>query len=333
MERSRIRIFLISVILLVSVSAPVNHARGITNLKQGEPIKPPDAIQGGIWRDDFWIGQFQEAENIDVQVGYLVLKFKEQLHWTQTWTAHFAEGDFFHTEAISDSVRLAWDDLQQDYYPTGIYTSTVFSAGRSVDWAYSEWRYLGIPDSIAIQFRTGDTHSPDQTWTGWMVPIKGNFDYCAFTLPLENTDCFTTMRGINSSPYIQYRALFSRANLSSTVALYDIDFLYGIHILSGDALSILIPPEDLREWENVIITSTIPTNTSLIIDILAPDGSLLIPDVKNGTSLAGIDSHDYPAIQLRASLATSDESISPDIDLWGIRWLVWNRQYLPVMLR
>jgi len=296
--------------------------------------KPPDAIQGGKWTDDFWIGYLQNSEYIDVQVSHLFLKFREQLHWTQTWTAHFANGEFWHTDAISDSVRLSWNDTEQGFYTTGIYTSTVFNAGKAVDWASSAWRYSGNPDGLVVEFRTGDVPIPDGTWTDWKVPDKKMMeDYCAYTFNSDETECYTNMTGIDSSQFIQYRGRFNSDDPTKTIALYDIDLLFGIHCPHGEALSILISPVDLREWASVVITSSTPANTSLVIDLLAQDGTVLFHDVGNGTSLSGIDPQEHPALQLRASLATTDESVSPDIDLWGISWLVSNRIYLPVLLR
>jgi hypothetical protein len=316
------------------IALPITQAKGQSNPKQDKMNKPPEVIRGGEWTDDFWIGQLEEAENIDVEVGHMFLKYKEQLHWTQTWTSHFANGEFWQTEAISDSVRLAWDDLEQSFFTTGTYTSTVFDAGKSVDWSTSVWRYSGIPDGLIVEFRTGNTPIPDDTWTNWQLPKTVFMEYyCAYIFNSDETQCFTNMSGIDSSPYIQYRASFSSDDSTKTVSLYEIDFLYGTHYLTGNALSILIPPVDLREWKSVIITSTIPANTTLLVDILDPYGTVLIPNVTNGANLEGINPHDYPAIQLRASFTTTDESITPDVDLWGFRWSIWKRQYLPVMIR
>jgi len=327
------RLFLIAFtlgVLLITTSQAKSHL----SVEQDMINKPPDTIQGGEWKDDFWIGYLQNSEYIDVQVSHLFLKYKEQLHWTQTWTAHFAGGEFWHTEAISDSVRLAWNDAEQGFYTTGIYTSTVFDAGKAVDWASTAWRYSGNPDGLVVEFRTGNTLIPDGTWTGWKVPDKKLMeDYCAYTFNSDETECYTNMTGIDSSRFIQYRGSFTSNDPTKTIALYEIDFLYGIHCPGGEALSILISPVDLREWASVIITSTTPAVTSLVIDVLAPDGTVLIHDIGNGTSLSGIDPHEHPALQIRASLTTTDESVSPDIDLWGVRWLVLNRIYLPVLHR
>ncbi len=141
------------------------------------------------------------------------------------------------------------------------------------------------------------------------------------------------MSGIESSAYIQYRAAFNSDDPTKTVALYDIDFLYGTHTFTGTALSMIIPPVDLREWESVIVTSTIPTSTTLIIDVTTPDGTILAHDVQNGDNLTWIDPVENPALQLRASFSTSDKSLTPDVDVWGIKWLVLHKQYLPAIVQ
>jgi hypothetical protein len=320
--------------ILGFILTPTYLAIGHTGSLEYISDKPPEVIRGGEWSDDFWQGELQEYENVEIQMSHLMLKYTEQAHWIQTWTAHFASGEFFHTEAISDTVRLSWDETHQDYFTSGIYTSTVFYAGKPVDWAYSEWNYSGVPEGVVVEFRTGNTPIPDGTWTVWMMPVKGNFEFmCAYTYPSDITECFNNMGGINSSPYIQYRASFESDHPSETIALYDIDLLYGIHSLSGSALSILIAPVDLREWKSVMMTATIPANSTLTIDLLDSTGSVLIPGVTDGTNLEGIDPTIYPAVQFRASLATTDASISPDVDLWGLKWSIWNRLYLPVLLR
>ncbi|MEN6410051.1 MAG: hypothetical protein ABFD44_10125, partial [Anaerolineaceae bacterium] len=167
----------------------------------------------------------------------------------------------------------------------------------------------------------------------WQAPVRGFMEtICAYTINSDETQCFTNMKVIDSSRYLQYHASFQSSDSAKTIALYDIDLVYGIHVLTGSALSIPIPPADLLGWKNIAIVSTLPENTTLVIDVVAPDGRVLISDVQNETSLEAIDPNDYPALQLRATLSTSDESITPDIDRWGLTWSVWNRSYLPIIL-
>lgn len=332
MRNARMPQLLTMALLIVSFFSPITQANGYVSRAAGSIDKPPEVIQGGEWVDDFWLGQLQQADTIDVQVSHLFLKYSEQLHWIQTWTAHFATGTFWQTEAINDSVRLAWNEIDHDYFTTGTYISAVFDAGKAVDWTTSIWKYSGIPDGVVLEFRTGNTPLPDATWTDWRPPeIVFMEYYCAYTFNNDETECFSNLNGIASSRYIQYRATFSSSDPSKTIAFYEINFLYGIHYPAGSATSILIAPVDLLDWESVRIVSTVPANTNLVIDILAPDGSVLLSNVGNGDSLEGIDPHKYPGVQLCVSLSTTDESISPDIDLWGLRWSVLNHIYLPAV--
>lgn len=324
---------LLTMALIVGLCfSPITQVNGYTSRTAESIEKPPEVFQGGEWVDDFWQGQLQQADTIDVQVSHLFLKYSEQLHWIQTWTAHFANGTFWQTEATNDSVRLAWNEIDHNYFTTGTYTSVVFDAGKAVDWVTSVWRFSGIPDGVALELRTGNTPVPDATWTDWQHPeIVFMEYYCAYTYNSDETECFSNMNGIASSRYIQYRATFSSNDPSKTVAFYEIDFLYGTHYPAGSATSILIPPVDLLDWESVRVVSNVPANTTLVIDVLAPDGTVLLSDVGNADSLEGIDPHDYPGLQLHISLSTTVESISPDIDLWGLRWSVLNYIYLPAI--
>lgn len=315
----------------VSFGITINLARASSQM--GDDDKPPEDIRGGIWSDHFYNPQLVGGVNFDVQMGHLFLKFDEQLQWTQTWTAHFSNGTFFQTEAMSDAVRLAPDGMGQ-YFMTGTYTSTVFDAGKPVDWSSTGWNFSGNPEGVEAKFRTGNTPVPDETWTAWEMPLKYFNEYiCWYTYNTDDTGCLTNMSGIASSAYIQYQLSFASDDPTNTVALYDIDFLYGTHPFTGTAFSIIIPPVDLREWENVIITSTIPTSTTLLIDIMTPDGTILAHDVQNGDDLAWIVPLENPALQLRASFSTNDPSVTPDVDVWGITWLVMNRHFLPAVFR
>jgi len=299
--------------------------------QQADGDKPPEFV-GGEWSDHFltpqWI--FKTVDTV-ANRGRLLLKLDEPLHWTQTWTSHFAGGEFFQTEAISDSVRLAPNGTGQ-YFTTGVYTSTVHDAGKPVDWSASEWTFSGTPDSSQVEYRTGNTPMPDNAWTSWASPGKALLEYlCVYITDTDRGECTTNMSGIDSSRYIQYRAAFDSPDPSSTVALYDIDLLYGTHPVTGTASSVWVSPADLLQWERVIISSTVPVSTALAIDILAADGTVLLQNAGDGDSLAGIDPHTHPAITLRATFTTMDTSLTPDVDMWGVRWSVVTKLYLPVM--
>ena len=297
--------------------------------------KTPPPAQGGEWIDELDnSGKLSSANSTEVYGSHLLLKLAEYLNWKQTYTAHFALGDFFHTEAISDSVRLALADGSNQYFTTGTYTSTVFDAGRPVDWSSADWSHSGTFYAVTLQYRTGDTPAPNSTWTTWVTPTIriGQFS-CSNSVSLNLTNCNSNMSGIESSRYIQYRATFTSSDPNSSIAFYDINLVFGIHPLTGTATSQLISPVDLLSWRESFYTSTIPVSTSLTIDVLSSDGNVLLSNVSSGNSLASINPSIYPSIKLRASLATDDPSRSPEIDAWGVRWLIGSRLYLPIILR
>jgi len=334
MQGSTRLLLVLSAIVTCLFVLPVVSANSQPDSHPADAGKPPAVFEGGEWSDEFWTPAWLfKTVDVDVSSGHLLLKLAEPLHWTQTWTAHFVDGEFFHTEAISDSVRLAPDGMGQ-FYTTGAYTSTVFYAGRPVDWSSADWTFLGIPGALTVEYRTGATPNPDDSWTAWASPriVVGEFT-CIYIIGGDHTQCWTNMSGIDSSEYIQYRGSFSSDDPAKTVALNDIDLVYGIHPSTGTALSVPVSPVDLREWATVIISSTIPAGTTLAIDILAPDGTVLIENAGDGDSLAGIDPDEYAAIQLHAAFATLDPSLTPDLDLWGVRWTVLRRVYLPVVFR
>jgi hypothetical protein len=266
-----------------------------------------------------------------------VLNVRESLYWEQTWDVHFEPGEFYQTEAVSDSVRLASDAGQ--YYLTGVYTSSVFDAGRPVDWLRANWNgSAATAFSITVEFRTGNTITPDNTWSAWDASLQvwGRYS-CIYALDMVNGGyvlyCYTSMIGIESSQFIQYRVPFSHSDPSHTVNFNDITITYGIHAPLGTVITGLISPIDLGSWKQVFYTCTIPVSTALAIDVLAPNGTVLLPDVLSGDSLTSIDPIEYPSIKLRATLATDELSRTPELDAWGLRWVVKYRYYLPVMTK
>lgn len=299
------------------------------------PTKTPPPIYGGEWKDE-WFSSEQISSTTNVEVlRFMILKVTERLNWMQTWTAHFAPGEFFQTEAISDSVRLARVNSSSQYFTTGIYTSTVLDTGRAVDWLSARWVTSGMPYSYTVEFRTGNTTPPDHTWTNWDTSQKISGAYsCSFSIPLDRNECSTFLVGIESSRYFQYRVTFTNSDPSRTLAFNEINITYGIHAPMGTAISRAIPPTDLQSWKEVFYSSTVPISTALTIDVLATDGTVLLSNVTSGESLAGINPSAYPSLQLRATLATDDLSRTPELDMWGVRWFTNTRLYFfPMILR
>jgi len=89
------------------------------------------------------------------------------------------------------------------YPPAGRFTSRVLDAGAAVEWT-DVVRAADVPDgtSLDLQWRWGDTPTPDRSWSRWAV-----------------------LRG-RSSRYAQYRAALATADPASTPALRAVTLRY-----------------------------------------------------------------------------------------------------------
>jgi hypothetical protein len=294
----------------------------------------PPPLEGGVWIDRFLPGYFSFLEGTtEPGRGFLELKLVEMLRWRQTWTAHFASGDFLHTEAISDSVRLAPTGPGL-FHTTGVYTSTVHDAGRPVDWTHVSWAFNPVPPAVELQYRTGPQASPDITWSDWITPQISPVDPIFVCVVIqEKTECDSTLVGIESNRYLQYRAIFASEDASQGAALQDYELQYGIHAPAGTAVSMELAPLDLLGWETVVYTATVPVSTALQIDVLAADGTVLLADVGRDQDLSAIDPAEHPALKLRANLSTEADHLTPNLEAWGVRWQTPERVYLPLVAR
>jgi len=280
--------------------------RAVHSLEGGQQMEKddPPPLEGGAWIDPFLPGYFSHTEYTGAEMGFIELKLTEMLHWKQTWTAHFAAGEFLHTEAISDSVRMAPAGPGLSH-TTGVYTSTVLDAGRPADWTFATWAYTPVPPAVELQYRTGAQASPDGTWSDWITPLisPGEPIFECSILP-DEINCHSILEGIESNRYLQYSATFSSDDASQGAALWDIEIGYGLRTPTGTAVSRELAPLDLRAWETVFFTATAPLSTAIQIDVLAADGTVLQPDEGSGESLAGIDPVTHPALKLRATLSS-----------------------------
>jgi hypothetical protein len=111
------------------------------------------------------------------------------------------------TETTHD---LYFKTFVEAYSPSGNLVSSVFNSTFSpADWRLIRWN-ADIPTgtSLTIQTRTGNTSTPDGTWS-------------SFTNQTNNTDVTSP-----NSKYIQYKAILTTADVSKTPVLYDITIWY-----------------------------------------------------------------------------------------------------------
>lgn len=100
----------------------------------------------------------------------------------------------------------------------------------------------------------------------------------------------------------------------------------GGYVSSGSVASVVLEPEYLAEWANASTTASVPGGTSLSVQVLDGNGALLPESVLPGNAsgftgtvpLSGVATTTYPALALRATLASSISSFTPSLEEWRI---------------
>jgi len=115
------------------------------------------------------------------------------------------------------------------YYPTGTFTSRVFDSGHAgTIWKNVYWtEVLPAGGDVTVSTRTGDTPTPDGTWTVWSA---------------ELTDDLGSDITSNAGRYLQYRTTFTDGTDPSQTPLVDdvglvYDFATGNDINDIEALT------------------------------------------------------------------------------------------------
>lgn len=327
---------------------------------------PPNLIPH-TWSDTFYsTGKLSLRNNVTAWGGRLQQSPTSYTTWLQTATADFETGEFYQTQAISDSVRFVPISGTNQFPLTGTYTSTVFDAGRPVDWLRNDWYIRGQLDNAIITFRTGHTPIPDHSWSAWHRP-SGGFEYlsfCFINIETHETECDFQLHTLPSGRFIQYQIAFNGEDkgcltiividnggppqyltcpdLNGNVILYNIKIGYGTYSYIGTgslpyvstAESEEIKPDRLYAWEKVVYTATVPLSTSLTIDVISPSGEILIPNIQSGDTLTTLDPTLYPSLKLRASFITSYTAHTASIEDWEVHWYSEPfKQYLPLLMK
>lgn len=81
------------------------------------------------------------------------------------------------------------------------------------------------------------------------------------------------------------------------------------------------PAVNLTGWDKLYFNPTTPAGTFVKVDVLDANGSVLLSDVPNGVSLAGLNPSLYRSLQLRARLGGSG-LVTPSLNSWTITWNV-----------
>ena len=120
--------------------------------------------------------------------------------------------------------------------------------------------------------------------------------------------------------------LFSSSLLDS-VNLDSLTFIPSGYTDSGEFISEPITIDGSSTWNTVEFNATVPAGTTLTVDVLPETGDQPIAgyeDVGSGTSLTGLAGR---TVRLRATLATSDEEMTPVLHDWTVGWNVPSTYY------
>lgn len=104
---------------------------------------------------------------------------------------------------------------------------------------------------------------------------------------------------------------------------------------TGVAISRPITPTAGAVWDRLTFAgSAAPPTTTLAVDLLSSDGTVLLADVPSGVSLAGIDPDQAAAVKLRARMSSNASAETPTLDWWQVTWQVpAHKVYLPAVRR
>jgi hypothetical protein len=147
-----------------------------------------------------------------------------RIDWSPAGIAYFVDGTLVATHAVaiatamrpgisdftigSGSVAVEWLRMSP-YSAAGSFTSRVFDAGSSVTWTtLSFTNQLPAGTSLVVSVRTGNTATPDGTWTSFV------------TLAGSGSNVGATAR------YLQYRVDLTTSDLNQTPVLQDVTVAY-----------------------------------------------------------------------------------------------------------
>ena len=148
-----------------------------------------------------------------------------RVEWTATEVRYYVDGSLVATHTASIAVQMrplasdlfngdagtvSVDWLRMSPYPgSGTFTSRVFDGTQTVNWKGLNWTAASPAGTgIALSVRTGDTPTPDGSWTSF-APVSG---------PGAQINA--------SSRYLQYQAVLTSSDPNQTPTLNDVSIGY-----------------------------------------------------------------------------------------------------------
>jgi len=145
----------------------------------------------------------------------------------------------------------------------------------------------------------------------------------AYTFPTTGSD-------------VRWKAVFtSDGNSSARVSNIQVDYGAAYPFLAS-ATSTAITPGNTFTWSSVSVSTIIPSNTSITLDIIdAGTGAVAscnncsdyeLANGANSIDISDINSGNYSSIKLQANMSTTLETSTPAIDSWEVGWIPINPQ-------
>ena len=146
-----------------------------------------------------------------------------RIQWDAGQVQYYIDGNLVHTASAtfgpnlnvaasdfnSGGPGLSVDWLHLSPYPAaGTFLSRVFDAGQAADWGALSWNANAPPGTLQISVRTGDTPTPDGSWSAF-TPINTS----GGDIP-------------GNSRYVQYRAQLGSSDPNQTPTLSDVSIAY-----------------------------------------------------------------------------------------------------------
>ncbi len=216
----------------------------------------------------------------------------------------------------SGHVYAAWADRREGggrvyisrstlYVNQGDFVSPVHDTDGVTELGTASWQ-ASVPEgtSLAVQVRSGNTATPDQSWSAWSAPLAQSGQ--AIPLPPQR--------------FVQYRVTMTTTNHLVSPRLQEVRLTYSQFAADGRARSVLITPLSLGEWTQLWYTATVPVSTTLHVDIWDVTNTPVLTDAANGADLSALDVETYPALKLVARLSREDGGASPQLDAWALTW-------------
>jgi hypothetical protein len=223
-----------------------------------------------------------------------------RIQWDASQVQYYIDGNLVHTASAtfgpnlnvaasdfnSGGPSLSVDWLHLSPYPAaGTFLSRVFDAGQAADWGALSWNANAPPGTLQISVRTGDTPTPDGTWSAFTLINSSGGD-----IP-------------GNSRYVQYRAELGSSDPNQTPTLSDVSIAYTVSAdTTAPTITQRTPAPD---------ATNVPRNTNIDVQFSEPMNPATIDSSTVRLRKQGAGS-DVPA---SVSYAGNTATIDPSADL------------------